>query len=137
MNKQFLLSVVVAFIVSTALGYAVHEVLLKADYAKFSNLMRPEADGVRHLPALLLAHAFFAVSATVIYRRGREAGKGWMGQGVCFGIWFAAATCVPFFLINYAVQPLPMILAVKQIIFGGIATVLLGIVVAGLNQQSA
>jgi len=38
------------------------------------------------------------------------------------------------FIVYYALQPLPGIVAVKQIVFDGIATVLIGIVVAALNR---
>jgi len=80
---------------------------------------------------------FIAAGVTAMYRRGREAGKDWLGQGVRFGLWFAVAACVPGFLIYYAVQPTGLMVAVKQIVFGGIATELLGMVVAGLNKQAA
>jgi hypothetical protein len=134
MNKQFLISVVVVFIASMLLDFCVHAVLLKDDYAAEPALMRKEADAQRHFPAMLAAHVLIALGVTAIYRRGRESGKGWLGQGVRFGFWFAVASGVPGFLIYYAVQPMGLILAVKQIIFGGTATLLLGLVVAGLNK---
>lgn len=137
MNKQFLLSVVVLFIASMMFDFVVHAVLLDADYKQQPALMRGEADAQRHFPAMLLAHAFIAVGVTAIYRRGREAGRDWLGQGLRFGLWFAVASAVPGFLIYYAVQPMGLILAVKQICFGGIATVLTGLVVAALNKPAA
>ena len=136
MNKQFLLSVVVAFIVSMVLGFVVHDLLLKNDYASVSRLMRSVDDTKRHFPAMLVAHAIMAIGVTAIYRRGREAGKGCLGQGIRFGIWLALAACVPGFLIYYTVQPLGLSLVVKQIVFGGIATVLLGIAVAAVNKPA-
>ena len=135
MNKQFLISVVVLFIASMMFDFCVHAVLLEKDYAGQPELMRKEADAQRHFPAMLLAHVFIAVGVTAIYRRGREAGKGWMGQGFRFGLWFAVASSVPTFLIYYAVQPSGLMLMVKQNVLGGIATVLLGLVVAALNKQ--
>ena len=137
MNKQFLISVVVLFLASMLFDFCVHGLLLKNDYAAQPALMRSEAGQQRHMPAMLLAHAFIALGVTAIYRRGREAGKDWLGQGVRFGLWFAVASCVPGFLIYYAVQPTGLIVAVKQIVFGGIATVLLGVIVAALNKQTA
>lgn len=136
MNKQFLISVVVLFIASMLFDFCVHALLLKNDYAAEPALMRAEADARRHFPALLAAHAFIALGVTAIYRRGREAGKPWLGQGLRFGVWFAVASCVPTFLIYYAVQPMGLMLAVKQIIFGGVATVLTGLVAAALNQPA-
>jgi len=137
MNKQVLISVIVLFVASMAFGFIVHTVLLKNDYAAQPALMRTEAGQQRHFPAMLLAHALIAAGVTAIYRRGREAGKDWFGQGLRFGVWFAVAACVPGFLIYYAVQPVGLIVAVKQICFGGVATVLLGIVAAALNKQTA
>lgn len=135
MNKQFLLSVVVVFLVSMATDFVVHAVLLNADYKSQPALMRNDADAQRHFPAMLLAHVLIGVGVTAIYRRGREAGKPWLGQGVRFGFWFAVAACVPGFLIYYAVQPTGLSVAVKQIIFGGIATVAVGIAAAAMNKS--
>lgn len=137
MNKQFLISVVVLFVASMAFDFTVHAVLLQAEYESQPALMRKAADAQRHFPAMLLAHALVAAGVTAIYRRGREAGKPWLGQGVRFGVWFAIAACVPGFLIYYAAQPIGLSVAIKQICFGGIATVLLGVVAAGLNKQTA
>lgn len=136
MNKQFLVSVVVMFVASMAFDFVVHGVLLKEAYASQPALMRSDAQQQRHFPAMLLAHVFIATGLTAIYRRGREAGKPWLGQGVRFGIWFAVAACIPGFLIYYAVQPTGLSVAIKQICFGGIATVLLGIVAAAVNKQA-
>ena len=137
MNKQSLISVVVLFIASMLLDFCVHGVLMKKDYDSQPALMRTDADAQRHMPAMLLAHIFIAVGVTAIYRRGREAGKGALGQGLRFGVWFAIASCVPGFLIYYAVQPTGLMVAVKQIVFGGIATVALGIIAGALNKQTA
>jgi len=137
MNKQVLISIVVLFVASMAFDFVVHAVLLQKDYAAQPALNRTEAGQQRHFPAMLLAHLFVAAGVTAIYRRGREAGKDWFGQGLRFGLWFAVAACVPGFLIYYAVQPVGLSVVVKQICFGGIATVLLGIVAAALNKQAA
>ena len=136
MNMKYLVAVVVFFIASMLLDFVVHGVLLKADYDAEPALMRKEADANRHFPAMLLAHAIFAVGVTAIYRRGREAGKSWLGQGWRFGLWLTAAACVPGFLIYYAVQPIGLNLVIKQLVYGSIATVLLGLVVARLNQPA-
>jgi hypothetical protein len=136
MNKQFLLSVVVVFLVSMTTDFVVHGLLLQADYASQPALMRTEADAQRHMPAMLLAHVLIAAGVTAIYRRGRETGKPWLGQGMRFGCWFAVCACVPGFLIYYAVQPVGLMVAVKQIIFGGLATVVVGITVAAMNKAT-
>lgn len=137
MNKQFLISVVVLFIASMTFDFVVHALLLEKDYAAQPALMRAPADAQRHFPAMLLAHVLIAAGVTAIYRRGREAGRGWLGQGLRFGLWFTVASCVPTFLIYYAVQPTGLMVMMKQVCFGGIATVLTGLVVAALNKPAA
>lgn len=136
MNKQFLISVVVFFFVSMTTDFVLHGLVLANDYAAQPALSRAPDDAMRHFPVMLLAHVFLAIGITAIYRRGREASRDWMGQGVRFGLWFAIASCVPTFMIYYAVQPMGLMLAFKQIVFGGVQTVLLGIVVAALNKQA-
>ncbi|MFI5336893.1 MAG: hypothetical protein ACHQ5A_08920 [Opitutales bacterium] len=137
MTKKCLISIVVLFIVSMILDFLLHGLLLKADYASEPALMRTAADAQRHFPAMLLAHLFLAAGITAIYHRGREPGKAWTGQGLRFGLWFAVAACIPNFLIYYAVQPMGLILAVKQIVLGSVVVIVLGLVAAALNQAEA
>lgn len=136
MKKQFILSVVLLFVASMLIDFVVHGLLLKNSYAALPNLMRGEADAQRHFPWMLLAHVLIAIGVTGVYRRGVEPGKGWVGQGIRFGIWFAIAACVPGFLIYHAVQPAPYTLAVKQVAYAGIGTVLLGIAAAAFNRPA-
>jgi hypothetical protein len=136
MNKQFIVSVIVMFILSMALGFAVHGALLKNDYLGIPNLMRNEADSMRHFPAMILAHVFLAIGVTAIYRRGREAGKSWSGQGFRFGILLIVFSTLPVYLIYYAVQPMPLNLVEKQIAFDSVASIILGLAVAALNKPA-
>ena len=137
MNKQSLISVVALFVLSMALGFVVHAVVLKNDYAQLPNLMRSEADQKQYFGAMLLAHVFMAIGVTAIYRRGREAGKSTIGQGVRFGVLLAVVCTIPVYLIYYAVQPMPLPLVEKQIVLDTIAMVILGVAAAGLNRLTA
>lgn len=134
MNKQCVISIAVLFFVSMLLGFVVHGFVLHDDYGKLPNLMRTEADAQRHFPAMLAAHVLIALGVTLIYRRGREAGKDWLGQGVRFGLLLAVVSCIPGYLIYYAVEPMPLTLVCKQIVLDTIATTVLGLTAAGLNQ---
>jgi hypothetical protein len=135
MSMRFLVSVVVLFIVSMALGFVVHGLLLGADYAKLvPNLFRTEQDGQAHFGWMLLAHLFIAVGFTWVYRAGRS-DRPWLGQGVRFGIAIAVLTTIPTYLIYYAVQPMPFDVVVKQIVLDTIAMVLMGIIAAGVNSD--
>jgi hypothetical protein len=137
MNKKFIISTLIMFVVWMVGGIVVHGVLLGADYAKLPSLYRTETDSQQYLPFMFLAHLLLAGAFVWVYTRGMEA-KPWLNQGLRFGFAVALLTIVPTYLIYYAVQPMPGMLAVKQIIFDGIWTLLLGAVVAFLyrNQRA-
>ncbi|MEJ7667737.1 MAG: DUF1761 domain-containing protein [Casimicrobiaceae bacterium] len=135
MNKRFIVSVVVLFVISMALGFIVHALLLGADYARLPNLMRTPDDAEKYFPFMLLAHVFIALGFTWIYLRGRE-DKPWLGQGVRFGLAVAVLSTIPIYLIDHAVAPFPIDLVVKQIAFDTISVVLMGVVVAWINRGS-
>ena len=136
MNKKFLISWAVIFVVWMVGSFVVHGVLLGADYAALTNLMRPEADAQNYLHWMLLAHVIMAGAFVWIYDRGSE-DKPWMQQGIRYGIAIALLAAVPLYMIYYVVQPTPGMLAVKQSIFDSALLVILGIVVAFLNKPQA
>jgi hypothetical protein len=133
MSKRFWLSVVVVFVMSMALGFLVHGVLLAQDYSQLSSLFRAPADQQRHFPFMLVAHALTALGLVWIYNRGRE-DKPPLAQGVRFGLAMAVVIVVPKFLIYWVVQPMPHVLALEQISFDTIAILLIGIALAYLNK---
>ena len=133
MSKRALISVVVIFVLSMAFGYLVHELLLGPEYAALAGLFRPKPEQMSHFPFMLLAHVFIAVGFVWIYLKGKE-DKPFLGQGIRFGIAVAVLTTIPTYLIYYAVQAMPGLLVLKQIVFDAVAVVLMGIVVAWLNR---
>lgn len=133
MTGKFWISVVAMFVLSMALGFAVHGALLGPEYAKLPNLFRQGADAESHFLAMLAAHLFMAIGFTWIYLRGRES-KPFLGQGVRFGLAVAVLTTIPTYLIYLAVQPMPEALVVKQILFDTVAMVIMGVTVAWINR---
>jgi len=69
----------------------------------------------------------------MIYVRGVEA-KSWVGQGIRFGILLALVGVIPQSLIEYAVYPLPHMLAEKWIIGEGGLAVLMSLLIAMICQ---
>ena len=55
-------------------------------------------------------------------------------QGIRFGIAVACLTVIPTYLIYHVVTPVPLALAIKQIVFDTIRVVLMGIVLAWINR---
>ena len=134
MNKTFVVSVIVMFFVSTLMGWLVHGLLIGADYARLPNLFRTQEDMMHHYHFMAIANLAWAIGFTWIYRQGRDS-RPFLGQGFRFGIAVALLTVIPTYLIYYTVQPTPSDLAAQQIVFDGIALVVMGIVVAALNRD--
>ena len=133
MNKKFVLSVVALFVVSMALGFVVHVLLLGGDYAALPNLMRSEAEQAQYFGYMIAAHVLVAIGFTWIYVRGRES-KPWLGQGIRFGLAIAVLSTIPIYLIYHAVSPFPLVLVIKQIVYDTIGMVCMGITVAAINK---
>jgi hypothetical protein len=133
MNRKFAISAAVIFVMSMGIGFFVHGVLLYDDYAQLPNVMRPPADAQAKMPLMVLAYICIAVAFTWIYQKGRE-DKPWLAQGLRYGIAVALLTAVPTYLIYHVVSQFPLSLAVKQIAFDSITTILMGLVVAKINQ---
>ena len=138
MNKTFVVSVIVLFVVSMALGFVVHGYLLAGDYMKLQgSVFRSPQDAESYGLAMLAAHVFVAIGFTWIYRHGREPGRSVLGQGVRFGLAVAVLTTIPTYLIYYAVTPMPSDVVAKQIVFDVIAMVIMGIAAAAVNRDYA
>lgn len=133
MNKKFFIAWIVLFVVYLAGGILVHGVLLHDSYMA-SGLMRPEAESQSLMAWMLLAHVLMAGAFTWIYARGVEA-RPWLGQGLRYGLAVAFLAVIPIYMIYYVVQPVPGELAVKQIVFDTIMTLILGAVVAFLYRD--
>ncbi|MFQ5547529.1 MAG: hypothetical protein ACE5FV_04500 [Woeseia sp.] len=136
MDKKFLISWLVIFVVWMAGSFIVHGLLLQADYGALPNLMRTETETQALFHWMVLAHILLAGAFVWIYNRGKE-DKPWVQQGIRFGIAIAVLAAIPTYMVYYVVQPTPGILAIKQMIFESVLIVILGIVVAFLNKPQA
>ena len=134
MNTKFVVSSLVMGFASLMLGFVVHAMALSGDYARLPNLYRPEAQAQGYFGFMLLAHLLIGIGLTWIYRRGHEAGKGVLTQGVRFGAAIAVVSTIPVFLIYFAVQPVPSDLVAQQIVFDSIGMLVLGVIVAWVNK---
>lgn len=133
MNRKMMLSIVVMFVMSMAIGFVVHGVTLTPDYDQLPALFRTKQEQMTFFPYMLLAHVFVAVGFVWVYLMGRD-DKPFLGQGIRYGIAIAVLTTVPTYLIYYAVQPMPGLVVIKQIVFDTVGVILMGIVVAWLNK---
>jgi hypothetical protein len=136
MNKKFLIAWILIFLAWMLGSFVVHGVLLHDDYLQLSTLFRTEADAQQYFPWMILAHVLLSGAFVWIYAQGVQ-NKPWLAQGVRFGIAVALLTIVPTYMIYYAVQPMPGMVVVKQMLFDGVLTVLLGLIVAAVYRQQA
>ena len=136
MDKRFWISGVVMSIATLLVGFLVHGTLLAGDYKALGAMYRPEAEQMNYFPYMIAAHVLMGFAMTWIYRQGIDSGKGVVGQGLRFGLALALFSAIPWYLIYYAVQPLPAALAHKQMIFDTIGLLLMGVLVAYLNPRS-
>jgi hypothetical protein len=133
MNRKASISVVVIFFLSYLLGYVVHGVLLRGDYAALGAMFRPEEQQMAYMLWMTLAHVSLAIGFVWVYLKGREEAP-FLGQGIRYGLAISVLMVVPMYLIYYSVQPMPGMVVAKQIGYDGICTVIMGIVVAWLNR---
>ena len=131
MNKRFLVAWLVVFVLYMVGGMVVHGMLLADEYTA-TGLMRAEAEAQKLMHLMVLAHVMMAGAFTWIYARGVE-NKPWLGQGLRFGL-AVAVLFTPIYIIYYVVQPTPGVLAVRQIAYDTILTLILGAAVAFLYR---
>ena len=79
-NKKFLISWVVIFVVWMIGSFLIHDLLLGDVYAGLTDLMRPEAEQMALFPYMLAAHVIMSGAFVWIYNRGSE-DKPWLAQG--------------------------------------------------------
>lgn len=132
MTKTCVIAWIVAFVLMFLGGYVVHELLLHDLYAS-TGLMRAPEEAQGMMGWMILAHVLMAGAFVWIYSRGVE-NKPWLAQGLRFGLAMAVFCTIPMFMIYYVVQPTPAELAVKQIVFDTICTLIVGAVVAFLYR---
>ncbi|MDX1507601.1 MAG: hypothetical protein R3358_04935 [Woeseiaceae bacterium] len=136
MNKNFLISWVVVFIAWMAGSFLVHGFLLQSGYAALPNLFRTEAEAGQMFPLMLLGHVMLAGAFSWIYLRGKE-NKPWLPQGIRYGVAIAFLGPIPMYTIYYVVQPMPADFTIRQIVFDSILVIVLGVIVAFVNRDSA
>ena len=132
MSRKCIISAVAMFIMSWALSFVVHGLLLGPDYSVTAG-MRPPAEAQQLMHFMILAQALFGIAFAWVYVQGKE-DKPWLAQGVRYGIAIAFLTVIPMYLIYHVVTPVPFALAIKQIVFDSVRVVLMGVVLAWINR---
>ena len=137
MDKRFWICGIVVSVAALLLDFLVHGVLLQPDYAALvpKGIYRGPEEANAYLPYMCAAHLLIGFGLTWLYRKGMQAGRSVLGQGLRFGAAVAVMSTIPGYLIYYAVQPWPGGLVVKQVVFSTAAMLLLGLLLAWLQPR--
>jgi hypothetical protein len=135
MDKRFWICGLAMSIAALLLGFIVHGLLLAPDYAALGPMFRADDDSRHHAHWMVLAHVLIGYAMTWIYAQGFSDRRSSSMQGLRFGLAMALFSTIPGYLIYFAVQPLPAALVVKQVVFGVITMLLLGLLVAWLQPR--
>jgi hypothetical protein len=134
--KRMGLTIIVVFVVFTALSFVIHGVLLQPLYQQTPRLLRAEQDAQQHMLFMLLGFLIFSVAFVWIYARGLEA-KPWLGQGLRYGVAMWLIASVSRYLIYFAIQPWSGTVVALQIGLELIMMLLVGLTAAALYRKPA
>lgn len=136
MNKRFVVSVAVLFVVTMLFGFLVHGTILAGEYTKLANagIYRTPEQAHPLMGFMMVANLAYAIGLTWIYRMGRD-DRPWMGQGLRFGLAVATLTTIPTYLIYYVVTPMPSDVVAQQIVLDIVVNVVVGMLTAFINRD--
>lgn len=136
-TKQYLIAALAVFVAYSGLAFLIHEVILAADYEPMigSTLRSLEEFGQR-MPFLYLSNLVFALAFCLIYAKGYEPRKNWIGQGLRYGL-IVGTLLAPFAVTEYVVYPVASALALKWVVFGYLQIVISALVAAGLYHPES
>ena len=139
MDRRFLVCGLVVAVAALLLDVLVHGVLLRADYQALagSGLARGQEDAQALLPYVIAAHLLIGYGMTWLYRQIEPVGESSLARGLRFGFGFALAATLPACLISYAVQPWPATLVHKQMLYGTLVVLVLGMLLGYLHPRRA
>ncbi len=135
MDKRFWFCGATVATAALLLGLLVHGVMLRADYLQLAGLYRTPPEATARVGWILLAYALLGLAMTWLYREIPTAPHGPAVTGLRLGAAVAMVSFVPWHLLAYAGQPLPLSLMLRQCLFDTVALLLLGLLLAWLQPR--
>ena len=135
MDKRFWICGIVVGAAALILGMLVHGVLLRADYQALSALYRTQAQATAHAAWILPAYLLLGLAMTWLYRRMPARDDVDPTRGARFGLAIALVSFVPWHMLAFVAQPLPLSLMLRQVALDLLAMVLLGMLLAWLQPH--
>ncbi|HVP45926.1 MAG TPA: hypothetical protein VMT32_05060 [Bryobacteraceae bacterium] len=131
--KRYLAASFAVFVVSMALGYLIHGVILKPVYDSLQSIWRPGMESkmwIEWVNAFLLSFLF-----TYIFIKGYE-GKG-IAEGARFGLLMGLFLSIPVAYGTYMIIPIPYTLALQWFLYGVAQSIVFGVVAAAIYKPAA
>ena len=135
MDKRFWICGIVVAAAALILGFLVHGVLLRADYQALASLYRSQDEANAHAAWILPAYLMLGLAMTWLYRRMPASDGVDLGRGLRFGLAVALVSFVPWHLLAFVGQPLPLSLMLRQVAFDLVSMLLLGMLLAWLQPH--
>lgn len=135
MDKRFWICGIVVAAAGLILGFIVHGLLLRADYQALASLYRTQDQANAQAAWILPAYLLLGLAMTWLYRRMPASDGVDLGRGARFGLAVALVSYVPWHMLAFVAQPLPLSLMLRQIALDSVAMVLLGMLLAWLQPH--
>ncbi|HEY4530215.1 MAG TPA: hypothetical protein VIG97_07785 [Luteimonas sp.] len=135
MDKRFWICGIVVAAAALILGMLVHGVLLRADYQAMAVLYRTQDEATAHAGWILPAYLMLGLAMTWLYRRMPASDGVDLRRGARFGLAVALVSFVPWHMLAFVAQPLPLSMMLRQAGLDLVAMVLLGMLLAWLQPH--
>ena len=130
--KRFLFASIIVFIVFEALNYLIHGLILAGAYEATMDLWR--ADMNQTMWIIYLGDLVRAFLFVFIFIKGYE-NKGW-AEGLRYGFWIGLYVSIGMAFGEYAMYPIPLMMAVQWFVYGVIQLIICGIVTALIYKSA-
>lgn len=131
--KRYVAASLAVFVVSLALNYLIHGVILKSAYESVSTLWRPDMQSkmwIAWVNGFLTSFLF-----TYIFVKGYEA-KG-IVEGARFGLIVGLFVSIPMAYGTYVIIAIPYYLALQWFLYGTAISILMGVTAALVYKPAA
>lgn len=135
MGKRFWVCGIVVAMAALVFGFVIHGLLLRGDYLAHAALYRSQAEASARFPWIMIAYALIGFSMTWLYQRLHEGDQVHLREGLAFGIAIGLVSFVPWHLLAYVGQPLPLSLMLRQVLLDLVAAGLLGMLLSWLRPR--
>ncbi|HEV2386419.1 MAG TPA: hypothetical protein VGS20_04095 [Candidatus Acidoferrales bacterium] len=133
-RKRWAGAIAAAFAVVVATNWFVHGILLRGQYEAMALSFRPFEVIRARMWIVLAGQAVFSIVFVFLYVRGLEP-RGWLGQGLRYGILIWLLTVIPATLAEFVTMYIPHRLALEWMAAGLVQLAIAGAVVAAIAGQ--